>query len=101
MSHPNSIKAIQLWLSLCLTMFFCFKIGSLIYEKLGERAFGWPGKITAFGCITLQNIGGIDFLEKNYIQYDMVFFNNYPDTLFILFFNRLTTRFMDIVHFLD
>lgn len=33
--------------------------GSLIYEKLGERAFGWPGKITAFGCITLQNIGAM------------------------------------------
>ncbi|XP_078273417.1 sodium-coupled neutral amino acid transporter 4 isoform X2 [Rhinoraja longicauda] len=33
--------------------------GSLIYVKLGERAFGWPGKITAFGCITLQNIGAM------------------------------------------
>lgn len=32
--------------------------GSLIYEKLGERAFGWPGKIAAFGSITMQNIGG-------------------------------------------
>nr|AAH96946.1 Slc38a4 protein [Danio rerio]AAI65121.1 Slc38a4 protein [Danio rerio] len=30
--------------------------GSLIYEKLGERAFGWPGKMAAFGSITLQNI---------------------------------------------
>ncbi|KAL4640701.1 sodium-coupled neutral amino acid transporter 4-like isoform X1 [Arapaima gigas] len=33
--------------------------GSLIYEKLGERAFGWPGKIAAFGCIALQNIGAM------------------------------------------
>ncbi|XP_036373516.1 sodium-coupled neutral amino acid transporter 4 [Megalops cyprinoides] len=33
--------------------------GSLIYEKLGERAFGWPGKIAAFGSITLQNIGAM------------------------------------------
>lgn len=32
--------------------------GSLIYEKLGERAFGWPGKMAAFGSIILQNIGG-------------------------------------------
>lgn len=32
--------------------------GSLIYEKLGERAFGWPGKIAAFGSIIMQNIGG-------------------------------------------
>ncbi|XP_072408037.1 sodium-coupled neutral amino acid transporter 4-like [Chiloscyllium punctatum] len=33
--------------------------GSLVYEKLGERAFGWPGKIAAFGSITLQNIGAM------------------------------------------
>uniref|UniRef100_A0A8C9W5Z6 Solute carrier family 38 member 4 n=1 Tax=Scleropages formosus TaxID=113540 RepID=A0A8C9W5Z6_SCLFO len=33
--------------------------GSLIYEKLGERAFGWPGKMAAFGCITMQNIGAM------------------------------------------
>ncbi|XP_041072304.1 sodium-coupled neutral amino acid transporter 4 isoform X1 [Carcharodon carcharias] len=33
--------------------------GSLIYEKLGERAFGWPGKIAAFGSITMQNIGAM------------------------------------------
>ena len=32
--------------------------GSLIYEKLGERAFGWPGKIAAFTAIIMQNIGG-------------------------------------------
>ncbi|XP_069760245.1 sodium-coupled neutral amino acid transporter 4-like [Narcine bancroftii] len=33
--------------------------GSLVYEKLGERAFGWPGKIAAFVCITMQNIGAM------------------------------------------
>lgn len=33
-------------------------LGSLIYEKLGERAFGWPGKMAAFGSIIMQNIGG-------------------------------------------
>ncbi|XP_068162508.1 sodium-coupled neutral amino acid transporter 4 [Antennarius striatus] len=33
--------------------------GSLIYEKLGERAFGWPGKMAAFGSIILQNIGAM------------------------------------------
>lgn len=33
--------------------------GSLIYEKLGERAFGIPGKMAAFGSITLQNIGAM------------------------------------------
>ncbi|KAM4569486.1 sodium-coupled neutral amino acid transporter 4 [Odontesthes bonariensis] len=33
--------------------------GSLIYEKLGERAFGWPGKVAAFVSITMQNIGAM------------------------------------------
>uniref|UniRef100_A0A8C9TYX4 Solute carrier family 38 member 4 n=1 Tax=Scleropages formosus TaxID=113540 RepID=A0A8C9TYX4_SCLFO len=32
---------------------------SLIYEKLGERAFGWPGKIVTFGSIMFQNFGAI------------------------------------------
>ncbi|XP_058512000.1 sodium-coupled neutral amino acid transporter 4 isoform X2 [Ochotona princeps] len=33
--------------------------GSLIYERLGEKAFGWPGKIGAFVSITLQNMGAM------------------------------------------
>ncbi|XP_072510338.1 sodium-coupled neutral amino acid transporter 4 isoform X1 [Notamacropus eugenii] len=33
--------------------------GSLIYEKLGEKAFGWPGKIGAFVSIIMQNIGAM------------------------------------------
>ncbi|XP_021038527.1 sodium-coupled neutral amino acid transporter 4 [Mus caroli] len=33
--------------------------GSLIYEKLGEKAFGWTGKIGAFISITMQNIGAM------------------------------------------
>ncbi|XP_029901827.1 sodium-coupled neutral amino acid transporter 4 [Myripristis murdjan] len=33
--------------------------GSLIYEKLGERAFGWPGKMAAFGSILMQNVGAM------------------------------------------
>lgn len=33
-------------------------VGSLIYEKLGEKAFGWPGKMGAFTSIIMQNIGG-------------------------------------------
>ncbi|RXM29929.1 Sodium-coupled neutral amino acid transporter 2 [Acipenser ruthenus] len=33
--------------------------GSLIYEKLGEKAFGWPGKLAAFLSITMQNIGAM------------------------------------------
>uniref|UniRef100_A0A3B3ZYL5 Amino acid transporter transmembrane domain-containing protein n=1 Tax=Periophthalmus magnuspinnatus TaxID=409849 RepID=A0A3B3ZYL5_9GOBI len=35
---------------------------SLIYEKLGERAFGWPGKMAAFGSIIMQNIGMSSYL---------------------------------------
>uniref|UniRef100_A0A8C6UEI3 Solute carrier family 38 member 4 n=1 Tax=Neogobius melanostomus TaxID=47308 RepID=A0A8C6UEI3_9GOBI len=42
-----------------LTPHWCLSLGSLIYEKLGERAFGWPGKIAAFGSIILQNIGAM------------------------------------------
>ncbi|KYO47676.1 sodium-coupled neutral amino acid transporter 4 [Alligator mississippiensis] len=33
--------------------------GSIIYEKLGEKAFGWPGKICTFISITMQNIGAM------------------------------------------
>ncbi|KAM4712266.1 sodium-coupled neutral amino acid transporter 4 [Anableps anableps] len=33
--------------------------GSLIYETLGYKAFGWPGKMAAFGSIILQNIGAM------------------------------------------
>ncbi|XP_017287069.1 sodium-coupled neutral amino acid transporter 4 isoform X1 [Kryptolebias marmoratus] len=33
--------------------------GSLIYETLGERAFGWPGKMAAFISIIMQNIGAM------------------------------------------
>ncbi|XP_039208705.1 sodium-coupled neutral amino acid transporter 4-like [Crotalus tigris] len=33
--------------------------GSLIYEKIGEKAFGWPGKIGAFISLTMQNIGAM------------------------------------------
>lgn len=42
----------------CFLFLLLFIIGSLIYEKLGEKAFGWPGKIGAFVSITMQNIGG-------------------------------------------
>ncbi|NXF93389.1 S38A4 protein, partial [Eubucco bourcierii] len=33
--------------------------GSLIYEKLGEKAFGWPGKCAVFISVTMQNIGAM------------------------------------------
>ncbi|KFP22225.1 sodium-coupled neutral amino acid transporter 4 [Egretta garzetta] len=33
--------------------------GSLIYEKLGEKAFGWPGKCSVFISVTMQNIGAM------------------------------------------
>lgn len=45
-------------LCLIFTILSSVLSGSLIYEKLGERAFGWPGKMAAFGSIIMQNIGG-------------------------------------------
>ncbi|NXE78535.1 S38A4 protein, partial [Cochlearius cochlearius] len=33
--------------------------GSVIYEKLGEKAFGWPGKCSVFISVTMQNIGAM------------------------------------------
>uniref|UniRef100_A0A3B5MGZ2 Amino acid transporter transmembrane domain-containing protein n=1 Tax=Xiphophorus couchianus TaxID=32473 RepID=A0A3B5MGZ2_9TELE len=33
--------------------------GSLIYETLGHKAFGWPGKMAAFVSIIMQNIGAM------------------------------------------
>lgn len=36
---------------------FLFK-GALVYEQLGYKAFGIPGKLAASCSITMQNIGG-------------------------------------------
>ncbi|XP_063165458.1 sodium-coupled neutral amino acid symporter 2 [Candoia aspera] len=33
--------------------------GSLLYEQLGMKAFGMPGKLAASGSITMQNIGAM------------------------------------------
>uniref|UniRef100_A0A671S957 Sodium-coupled neutral amino acid transporter 4-like n=1 Tax=Sinocyclocheilus anshuiensis TaxID=1608454 RepID=A0A671S957_9TELE len=56
--------------------------GSLIYEKLGERAFGWPGKMAAFGSITLQNIGGKGVILKNSLNlYEWYLNGNYAVVL--------------------
>lgn len=39
--------------------FFCvFSKGALVYEQLGYKAFGMPGKLAASISITMQNIGG-------------------------------------------
>lgn len=37
---------------------FCFRKGALVYEQLGYKAFGIPGKLAASCSITMQNIGG-------------------------------------------
>lgn len=37
---------------------FCFLKGALVYEQLGYKAFGIPGKLAASCSITMQNIGG-------------------------------------------
>lgn len=37
----------------------CFLLkGALVYEQLGYKAFGMPGKLAASCSITMQNIGG-------------------------------------------
>ncbi|XP_005995099.1 sodium-coupled neutral amino acid symporter 2 [Latimeria chalumnae] len=33
--------------------------GSMVYEQLGRKAFGMPGKLAASGSITMQNIGAM------------------------------------------
>ncbi|XP_073336542.1 sodium-coupled neutral amino acid symporter 2 [Pagrus major] len=33
--------------------------GALVYEQLGYKAFGMPGKLAASCCITMQNIGAM------------------------------------------
>uniref|UniRef100_A0A4W3JJB7 Solute carrier family 38 member 1 n=1 Tax=Callorhinchus milii TaxID=7868 RepID=A0A4W3JJB7_CALMI len=39
--------------------------GSMVYETLGEKAFGKPGKFIVFGATSLQNTGGNAFRVKN------------------------------------
>ena len=46
------------------TDYFCFLLGSLLYEQLGMKAFGMAGKLAASGSITMQNIGGEDKILK-------------------------------------
>lgn len=38
--------------------FVCLFPGALVYEQLGYKAFGMPGKLAASCSITMQNIGG-------------------------------------------
>lgn len=38
--------------------FVLFFSGALVYEQLGYKAFGMPGKLAASCSITMQNIGG-------------------------------------------
>ncbi|KAI2665632.1 Sodium-coupled neutral amino acid transporter 4 [Labeo rohita] len=57
--EPQEAVAILSLYSVHLLLVTAKEGGSLIYERLGERAFGWPGKMAAFGSITLQNIGAM------------------------------------------
>lgn len=57
-NYRNSLVIKTILSKGCFLFLLLFIIGSLIYEKLGEKAFGWPGKIGAFVSITMQNIGG-------------------------------------------
>lgn len=60
----------------CLFLFFIIFSGSLIYEKLGEKAFGWPGKCGVFISVTMQNIGGKGkkYLEKKVFYLPVLFY---------------------------
>ena len=44
-------------LNLPVFVYFFFE-GALVYEQLGYKAFGMPGKLAASISITMQNIGG-------------------------------------------
>ena len=50
-SSPMSFPMLTLF-------FFFFSKGALVYEQLGYKAFGMPGKLAASISITMQNIGG-------------------------------------------
>lgn len=56
-SSKSNVVAHVSFLVWVLIGFFFFS-GSLIYEKLGAKAFGWPGKCGVFIAVTMQNIGG-------------------------------------------
>lgn len=43
--------------------------GSLLYEQLGQKAFGLVGKLAASGSITMQNIGGKNFLKGDLVDF--------------------------------
>lgn len=45
---------------LCLSL----SPGSLVYEQLGYKAFGMPGKLAASCSITMQNFGGKTRLNR-------------------------------------
>lgn len=52
-----------------VSFLFCFGLffpESLIYEKLGEKAFGWLGKCGVFISVTMQNIGGKSLKFSNF-----------------------------------
>lgn len=38
--------------------------GAVVYEQLGYKAFGIPGKLAASCSITMQNIGGKRLWQK-------------------------------------
>lgn len=42
--------------------------GALVYEQLGYKAFGMPGKLAASCSITMQNIGGETFSQHRKTQ---------------------------------
>ena len=58
MSERAAFKALAATAGHTLTALPLLLTGSLVYEQLGYKAFGMPGKLAASCSITMQNIGG-------------------------------------------
>uniref|UniRef100_A0AAQ5ZM48 Sodium-coupled neutral amino acid symporter 2 n=1 Tax=Amphiprion ocellaris TaxID=80972 RepID=A0AAQ5ZM48_AMPOC len=50
--------------------------GALIYEQLGYKAFGIPGKLAASCSITMQNIGGEKLFHSSVFIHHVEWYNN-------------------------
>lgn len=48
--------------------------GSVVYEQLGYKAFGIPGKLAASCSITMQNFGGMTSSVNMQITLSLVLF---------------------------
>uniref|UniRef100_A0A674E0W4 Solute carrier family 38 member 4 n=1 Tax=Salmo trutta TaxID=8032 RepID=A0A674E0W4_SALTR len=59
MANTGIVLFVVLLLGVAILSLYSVHLCHLFNSCLGERAFGWPGKMAAFGSITLQNIGAM------------------------------------------